>query len=86
MLNYNLLPKSQEHHFSEQQLFLRNRMESKMSKFEIKNFDLDNWQCVSESTALGILQKNFEKITPQITEMLEGKEIKTPDGILRVKK
>lgn len=57
-----------------------------MSKFEVKIFDIDNWQWVSEVTALNMLQKNFEHITPQITEMLEGKEIKTPDGILRIKK
>jgi hypothetical protein len=61
-------------------------MESKMSKFEVKNFDVDNWQWVSEAAALGILQKNFERVTPKITEMLNGKEIKTPDGILRIKK
>jgi hypothetical protein len=57
-----------------------------MSKFEVKNFDTDNWQWVSEAAALGILQKNFEWVTPKITEMLNGKEIKTPDGILRIKK
>lgn len=57
-----------------------------MSKFEVKNFDADNWQGVSEVAALGILQKNFEQVTPKINEMLHGKEIKTPDGTLRVKK
>ena len=57
-----------------------------MSKFEVKDFDMDNWQWVSEVAALGILQKNFEQITPKITEMMNGKEIKTPDCILRIKK
>ena len=85
MLNYNLFPKLQGPHFPKQQLIVRNRMESKMSKFEVKNFDTDNWQWVSEIAALGILQKTFEQITPKITEMLDGKEIKTPDGILRIK-
>jgi hypothetical protein len=60
-------------------------MESKMSIFEVKDFDTDNWQWLSEVSALSILQKNFEQVTPKITEMLNGKEIKTPDGILRVK-
>lgn len=60
-------------------------MEAKMSKFEIKNFENDNWQRVSEVSALGILQKNFEQVTPKITEMLYGKEIETPDGVLRIK-
>ena len=61
-------------------------MESKMSKFEVKKFDTDNWQWVSEVAALGMLQNNYEQITPKITEMLDGKEIKTPDGVLRIKK
>jgi ligand-binding SRPBCC domain-containing protein len=56
-----------------------------MPKFELKNFDTDNWKWLSEVEALGILQKNFEQVTPKITEVLNGKEIKTPDGILRVK-
>lgn len=85
MLNHNLFPKLQGSYFPKQQLFVRNMMESEMAKFEVKNFDTDNWQWVSEVAALGILQKNFEQITPKITEMLDGKEIKTPDGILRVK-
>jgi len=56
-----------------------------MPKFEIKNFETDNWQGVSEVSALSILQKNYEQVTPKITEMLYGKEIETPDGILRIK-
>jgi hypothetical protein len=61
-------------------------MESKMSKFEVKNFDAANWQWVSEVAVLDMLQKNFEQITPKIIEMLDGKEIKTADGVLRIKK
>ena len=56
-----------------------------MSKFEVKDFDTDNWKWLSEVSALGILQKNFEQVTPKITEMLNGKEIKTPAGVLRIK-
>ena len=85
MLNYKLFSKLQGPHFPKQQLLLRNRLELKMSKFEVRNFDTDNWQWISEVAALGILQKNYEQITPRIIEMLNGKEIKTPDGILRVK-
>lgn len=55
-----------------------------MSKFEIKGFDTHNWQRISEVDALNMLQKIFEHITPKITEMLDGKEIKIPDGILRI--
>ena len=61
-------------------------MDSNMSKFEVKNFETDNWQWISEVAALDLLHKTFEQIAPKITEMLDGKEIKTQDGILRIKK
>ena len=59
-------------------------MKLTLPKFEIKNSDLDCWQCISEVDALEILQNNFERITPLIVEMLQGKEIKTPHGIFRI--
>jgi hypothetical protein len=59
-------------------------MKLALSKFEIKNSDLDCWQCISEVDALAILQNNFESVTPLIIEMLQGKEIKTPHGIFRI--
>ena len=45
---------------------------------------MDSWQCISEVDALGILQNNFERITPLIDEMLHGKEVETPYGIFRI--
>jgi hypothetical protein len=41
-----------------------------MPKFEIKLFETDNCLGLSEVSALGILQKNFEGVTPKINEML----------------
>jgi hypothetical protein len=61
-------------------------MELRPLNFEIKSLYTDNWQFVSEVTALIILEKNFERITPKITEMLYGNEIKIPEGIIRIKK
>jgi hypothetical protein len=61
-------------------------MKLKMAKYEVKHLDNDNWRWVSEVTVLELLQKNFACITPIITEMLNGKEITTPDGIFRIKK
>jgi hypothetical protein len=61
-------------------------MELRLFNFEIKNLYTEYWQLVSEVTALGMLEKNFERITPKITEMLHGKEIKIPEGIIRIKK
>jgi len=59
-------------------------MKLALPKFEVKNSDMDCWQCISEVDALEILQNNFERITPLIVEMLQGNEIETPNGIFRI--
>jgi hypothetical protein len=64
-----------------------NRMGFKMrlSQFEFKQIDAENWEVVSEKTVLGKLADLFEWISPVLIEMVQGKEITTPDGILRIK-
>ena len=63
-------------------------MDYQFSQFEVKQLDTKIWQYVSEVAALHVLQKNFSRITPIICQMLEGKEITTPDGkvCIRIKK
>ena len=61
-------------------------MKFKISRFEAKLCNMDNWKMVSDVTALRMLQDNYRKITPIISEMLHGKEIKTAQGILRIRK
>jgi hypothetical protein len=64
-----------------------NRMGFKMrlSQFEFKQIDAENWEVVSEKTVLGKLVDIFEWISPVLIEMFQGKEISTPDGILRIR-
>ena len=63
-------------------------MNYQLSQFEVKQLDTKIWQYVSEVAALQVLQKNFSRISPIIRQMLEGKEITTPDGkvSIRIKK
>ena len=63
-------------------------MNYQFSQFEVKQLDTKSWRYVSEVAALQVLQKNFSRITPIISQMLEGKEITTPDGkvCIRIKK
>ena len=61
-------------------------MQLKISKFEVRQKDTDNWQQVTEVKVLRILQENFVRVTPSLAKMLQGKEITTPDGILRIQK
>jgi hypothetical protein len=61
-------------------------MRFKISKFEVRQKDTDNWQQVTEVTLLRILQKNFVQVSPSLAKLLQGKEIATPEGILRIQK
>ena len=55
-------------------------MNFELSQFEIKHFDAKNWRYISEVAALELLQENFHRLTPILNQMLQGKEITTPDG------
>jgi hypothetical protein len=61
-------------------------MRFKISKFEVRQKDTDNWKQVTEVTVLSILQKNFTQVSPSLAKMLQGKEIATSEGILRIQK
>ena len=63
-------------------------MNYKLLQFEVKKLDAKIWRYTSEVAALEILQKNYSRITPIISQMLEGKKITTPDGkfCIRIKK
>jgi hypothetical protein len=53
--------------------------------YELK-YDEDNkWNTIPEKIALLDLVDNFERITPIISEMLNGKEINTQHGIFRIR-
>ena len=56
-----------------------------MSQFQVKYFDEDDQQEVSETFVLEKLVDVFDQITPLLSEMLQGKEIITPEGFFRKK-
>ena len=60
-------------------------MEINLTVFEVKYLGEDHWEEVSEIDVLGKLVDRFGRITPVLTEMLQGKEIITPDGVFRMK-
>ena len=59
-------------------------MNQKLPKFELKKSDTNRWQSISEISALETLLDHFERITPKIDDMLQGKEIVTPHGVFRI--
>ena len=56
-----------------------------MSQFQVKYFDEDDWKEVSEKTVLEKLVDEFGRVTPLLTQMVQGREIITPDGVFRMK-
>ena len=56
-----------------------------LSQYEFKDSNSDDWQKVSETIALGKLADVFGRLTPLLSEMLQGEEITTPEGIFRMR-
>ena len=60
-------------------------MNFKLTQFEVKHLDAKNWRYISEVAALELLHDKYHRITPILSQMLQGKEITTPDGIFRIR-
>ena len=58
----------------------------KMPQYEAKYHEDEEWQEVSEIRVINELYKAFKKVTPAIKEMIDGKEVKTPDAVYRFKR
>lgn len=60
-------------------------MQFKISQYEFKDSHSDNWQKVSETFVLEKLVDVFDPLTPLLSEMVQGKEVITPEGVFRLK-
>ena len=56
-----------------------------MPQFELKHYHEEDWIEVSETAFLQSLLDNFSRITPIISEMLQGREIVASNAIFRIK-
>ena len=56
-----------------------------MALYEVKSHEEDDWREISELELMDELYRTFDKVTPAIKEMIQGKEVKTPHGIFRLK-
>ena len=61
-------------------------MQFKISQYEFKDSNGDSWQKVSETFVLEKLADVFDPLTPLLSEMLQGKEVITSEGVFRMKK
>lgn len=53
--------------------------------YEAKYNEKEEWKQISEVELMAELYKVFDKVTPAIKEMIEGKEIDTPEAVYRLK-
>jgi len=56
-----------------------------MPLYEAKYNEKEEWKEISEVELMEGLYKVFNKVTPAIEEMIEGKEIDTPEAVYRLK-
>jgi len=56
-----------------------------MPLYEVKYDEEGDWKEISELELMDELYKTFDRVTPAIKEMIMGRRVKTPHGILRLK-
>jgi hypothetical protein len=56
-----------------------------MPQYEFRFHDKTDWKEISEIQCMDGLYRVYNKVTPAIKEMIMGKEVKTPDGVYRLK-
>jgi len=60
-------------------------MEFAMPLYEVRYHDKENWEQLSEIDLMHRLHESFDRVTPAIQQMIEGQQVRTPDGVYRVK-
>ena len=60
-------------------------MKFKMLHYEVRYFDKTEWEKISEVEVLESLQNAFVRVTPALRDMIQGKQVTTPDATYRIK-
>ncbi len=56
-----------------------------MPSYEVKYKNKNEWEEISEINVLGSLQEVYSQVTPVIQELIDGKQVPTPNAIYRIK-
>jgi hypothetical protein len=56
-----------------------------MLRYEVKYYDKNHWEEISETEVLQGLQNSFKRVTPAIQEMIDGRQVLTSEAAYRVK-
>ena len=56
-----------------------------LPNYEVKYNHKKTWEKISETKVLGKIQETYGQVTPAIQEMMDGKQIPTPNAVLRIR-
>ncbi len=56
-----------------------------MPRYEVRYNVNEEWKEISELEFMDGLYKLYDRVTPVIKQMIEGKELRTPDAFYRLK-
>lgn len=56
-----------------------------MPRYEVRYDENEDWEEVSELEFIDGLYKIYHRVSPAIKEMIEGKELHTPDAVYRLR-
>ena len=56
-----------------------------MPAYEVKYHDKKEWEAISETKVLAKLQETYDQVTPAIQDMIDGKQVLTPQAAFRIR-
>jgi hypothetical protein len=56
-----------------------------MPNYEVKYHDKKEWEAISETKVLAKLQDTYDRVTPAIQDMIDGKQVLTPQAVFRIR-
>jgi hypothetical protein len=56
-----------------------------MPRYEVRYSEIEEWKEISELEFMEELYRLYHRVTPAIKEMIEGKELRTPEAVYRLK-
>ena len=56
-----------------------------MPRFEVRDDENGEWIEISDLHFMDGLYKLYRRVTPAVKEMINGKELRTPDAVYRIK-
>ena len=57
----------------------------RMPRYEVKYKENEEWKEISELELIDGLYRLYHRISPAIKELIDGKELRTPDAFYRLK-